>query len=336
VDPRLRVVEASAEAVALFQAQPEPGSTAPAGSGGEPSGWGPLIGFCRTAAIEQHARAALQGRAGEWELEAPHFGLRLRVRAIPLPAGWGAFLLFEDLTELRRLEAVRADFVTNLAHELRTPVASLSLAVETLQGDLPADQRRRFVGRVAEETRYIEGLLRTVSELAFLEGQVRLSLEAFGLHEVVEETWLRVVARWGEGRLENRVERDLLVVADRIRVAEVLQNLLENAHRFSPPEAAVEVSAVRRQGEVEVTVRDHGPGIPPRELPRVFERFYKVDRARTRAGEGGSGLGLAIARHLVLAHGGQIRAEAPAGGGTALVFDLPEPGLERQGDLTQP
>jgi two-component system phosphate regulon sensor histidine kinase PhoR len=310
VDALLRVVEASAEAVELFDAEPPPRS---------------LIDFCRTAAIEERVRAALAGEPCDLEIEAPHYRRWLRLRALPLgPAG--AFVLLEDSTELRRLEAVRADFVTNLAHELRTPVASLSLAVETLQADLPSDERRRFVQRVAEETRYIEGLLRTVTELAVLEGRVRLSEEAFGLAEVVEESWLRVTARQGEAPLLSLVAPEMVVVADRIRVAEVLQNLLENAHRFSPEGQPVEVSATRREAVVEVMVRDHGPGIPPTDLPRIFERFYKVDRARTRRGEAGgegTGLGLAIARHLVVAHGGRIWAEAAAGGGTAFLFELP-------------
>jgi two-component system, OmpR family, phosphate regulon sensor histidine kinase PhoR len=216
---------------------------------------------------------------------------------------------------------MRADFVANLAHEMRTPVASLSLAAETLTTDLPPREQRRFIERIAEETSYIAGLLRSVSELALLESEVELSLSTFLLRDVVAETWRRVTDRQGPGDLSNDVPEQMLVTADRVRVAEVLQNLLENAHRFSKG-SVVEVGARVGKVEVQVWVADSGPGIPPAELSRIFERFYKVDRARTRRGDG-SGLGLAIAKHLVSAHDGQIVAAAADLGGTKITFTLP-------------
>ena len=235
----------------------------------------------------------------------------------------GALLQLQDVTEVRRLEAVRADFVANLAHELRTPVASLSLAAETLSaGPTAPEEQQRFVARIAEETTYIEGLLRTVSELAFLEGSVRLQVSEFWLDEVVRESWRRVVDLQGACELDDTVPRDLLLRADRVRVAEIMQNLFENAHRYNPPGSTVHVGASADDGEVHVWVSDEGPGVPPTDLPRIFERFYKVDRARTRQGDG-SGLGLAICKHLVSAHGGRIWAEAVPSGGTRVSFTIP-------------
>ena len=280
-----------------------------------------LVTVTRSAAAETIARRAVAGENGPWDFDASHFRRVMRMRGASVSADW-TVLYLEDITEIRRLEAMRADFVANLAHELRTPVASLSLAAETLTTGLPPHEQHRFIERIAEETHYIEGLLKSVSELALLESEVGLAVSEFGLREVVEETWRRVSDRQGPGLLENHVQDEMLVWADRVRLSEVLQNLLENAHRFSPPGHAGRRRCEETPGSVEVSVEDRGPGISPAELPRVFERFYKVDRARTRRGDG-SGLGLAISKHLVSAHGGTIRAEPGESAGTRIVFTLP-------------
>lgn len=305
VEEGLRVVEASPAAIEFFVRPVLPSS---------------LVSVTRSAVAENYARRALAGEQGPWDFDAAHFKSLLRMRAVSLDTE-GVVLFFDDITELRRLEAMRADFVANLAHEMRTPVASLSLAAETLTTDLPAREQRRFIERIAEETQYIAGLLRSVSELALLESEVELSVSTFVLRDVVAETWRRVTDRQGPGDLSNEVPEQLLLSADRVRVAEVLQNLLENAHRFSQGSEVV-VGATAGASEVDVWVVDSGPGIPPAELSRIFERFYKVDRARTRRGDG-SGLGLAIAKHLVSAHGGQIVAAAAESGGTKITFTLP-------------
>ena len=306
VDRDLRVQEASAPALALFGNLRLPET---------------VIAFTRSAALEERAREALDGGAGPWEIEASAAQRTLKVHAVPLGAN-GTFLHFDDISEVRRLEAVRADFVANLAHELRTPVASLSLAAQTLAGGVAPEDLPRFVNRITEETTYIEGLLRTVSELAFLEGSVRLQLSDFWLHEVAGESWRRVVDLHGPRDLDDSIPSNLRVRADRVRVAEIMQNLFENAHRYSPPGSKVVLGASADGDEATVWVVDEGPGIPPQDLSRVFERFYKVDRARTRRGDG-SGLGLAICKHLVTAHGGRIQAEAGLSGGTRIAFTLP-------------
>ena len=307
----LRVVEASPAAQSFFASPALPSS---------------LVTVTRSASAEEFARLAVGGEQGPWDFDAPHFKRLLRMRAVNLGVD-GTLLFLDDITELRRLESMRADFVANLAHEMRTPVASLSLAAETLSTDLPPREQRRFIERIAEETQYIAGLLRSVSELALLESEVELTLSSFVLHDVVAETWRRVTDRQGPGVLSNHVPRQMLLTADRVRVAEVLQNLVENAHRFSHG-SVVEVGARTGGSEVEVWVADNGPGIPPVELSRIFERFYKVDRARTRRGDG-SGLGLAIAKHLVSAHNGRIWAAAAESGGTKITFTLPLTGPPR-------
>jgi two-component system phosphate regulon sensor histidine kinase PhoR len=306
IDRSMRVVEASPAALASFDNPAVPTS---------------LIAFTRTPDIESRAGEVLEGSTGPWEVEAANFRRVFRLRGLDLGDD-GALLHFEDLTDVRRLEAVRADFVANLAHELRTPVASLSLAAETLSGGLPPDAAARFVARIAEETRYIEGLLRTVTELALLEGEVKLQMTEFNLCEVVIDSWRRVVDHQGPVELVNEVSPGLWLNADRVRVAEVLQNLFENAHRFSPPGKPVTVGADVSPEATTIWVQDQGPGIPPTELPRVFERFYKVDRARTRRGDG-SGLGLALSKHLVSAHGGRIWAQTAKRGGTRVLFTIP-------------
>jgi len=304
VDPALRVIAMSDPAREFF---------------GEASLPASLVALTHSVAMESLARRC-DTRPEAAEIDLAHQRRLVRVRASRVAAE-GCLLWIEDITELRRLEAMRADFVANLAHELRTPVASLSLAAETLASDLPPLEHRRFVDRISEETRYIEGLLRSVSELALLENDVPLNVSEFVLAEAIEETWRRVTDRQGDAALDSAVGAQVLVTADRVRVLEILQNLLENAHRFSPSGGAVRVGAQPTPGGTLVWVEDDGPGIPPADLPRVFERFYKVDRARTRRGDG-SGLGLAIAKHLVSAHGGRIWAEAAASGGTRISFTL--------------
>jgi two-component system phosphate regulon sensor histidine kinase PhoR len=306
VGPALQILDASLPALEMF---------------GSDAGSQTVLALTRSARIEALAAEILAGARGPWEVGGTLSHPTLSVRGVPLEDG-SALLQLDDVSELRRLESVRADFVANLAHELRTPVASLSLAAETLSGGLLPEDQERFITRIADETRYIEGLLRTVSELAFLEDSVKLQVSPFRLWQTVQDSSRRVASRDPTARVENRVPQALELNADPIRIAEVLQNLLENALRYTPDGASVVVGADESPTEVTAWVADEGPGIPPADLPRVFERFYKVDRARTRQGDG-SGLGLAICKHLVTAHGGRIWAEPGASSGTTIRFTIP-------------
>jgi len=308
VDADLRMLEASPRAMAMMRTSSLPES---------------LIAFCRTPEIETHAREVLQGKPGPWEVVAAHFDRRLRVSGVPVDSH-SAVLFFEDLTELGRLEAVRAEFVANLAHELRTPVTSLRLAIETLTREMPEAERNVFLSRILEEADYISSVLDTLKQLADLErGTIPIEREEFALVPLVEETWGRIADKGVSVGLALAVPVGLTIFADRPKIGEVLQNLLDNAERYSPRDGTIEVGCERGPDQVTVWVKDEGPGISPLDLPRIFERFYKVERSHTRQGRG-SGLGLAIAKHLIEAHGGRTWAESSEAVGTRVGFTLPE------------
>lgn len=264
-------------------------------------------------------------RAGSREAEIRLSHRRRVVQARRAPAPGGDHLLYlTDLTELRRLETVRQEFVANLSHELKTPITSLRLAAESLTQNLPARARRRFAERTLTEADHVAAIVANLRQLAEIEqGQLALQVSRFEVGELVQEVAERT--RLGR-RVESSVPPGLAVTGDRSKLAQALANLIDNAARFSPPGTQVEVSAELQGAELRLLVRDHGPGISPEHWSRVFERFYKVDPARSRTA-GGSGLGLAITKHLAMAQGGRVWTEAaPEGGqvfGIAVPADLP-------------
>ena len=230
------------------------------------------------------------------------------------------FVFVTDVTELRRLETVRQEFIANLSHELRTPLASLRLAAESLLDNPPPDVMARFARRVIDEAENLQDILDNLGELTAIEaGSLRLSLSTFSLHELVEE----VVTRARVSRhVDVEVDPTLQLHADRSKVGQVLANLLDNAAKFSPDGTAIKVQAQRVADEAVISVRDHGRGISPEHWEKVFERFYKVDPARTRDLPG-SGLGLAITKHLVIAHGGHVSTRNAEEGGQVFTVVLP-------------
>ncbi|HXM58030.1 MAG TPA: ATP-binding protein, partial [Candidatus Dormibacteraeota bacterium] len=247
----------------------------------------------------------------------------------------GDTLLFlTDVTELRRLETVRQEFVANLSHELKTPLTSLRLAVESLLGEPapPAAARRRFAARALKETDHLANIVANLRELAQMEaGHSVLALTRFDVRELVTEAADRLSL---DRPLHLDMPRRLEVTADRTRLAQALDNLLDNAAKYSPPGSPIEVHAALDAVEFRLTVRDHGPGISPEHWPRVFERFYKVDPARSREGDvasrptratTGSGLGLSITKHLILAQGGRVWTEAAREGGQVFGLSIPMP-----------
>ncbi len=276
------------------------------------------------------ARAARDASPVTHLLELEHLGERRWVQAIAtrLPEE-RQLLVLQDVTDLRRAEAARRDFVANVSHELRTPVAALKALVETFERGALADpiEGPEFLRLMHTE---VDGLAQLVAELLELAraeaGRLDLQLAPCRADELVREAAERVrpSARQAELRVDVHVEpgSELWVRADSRRIGQVLSNLLGNATKFTPPDGRIELGA-RRSGErVEVWVADTGMGIEPTQLARVFERFYKTDPAR--AAGTGTGLGLAIAKHLVLAHGGQIWAESPGPGlGATFRFVLP-------------
>jgi two-component system phosphate regulon sensor histidine kinase PhoR len=255
----------------------------------------------------------------------------LQVVVTPLQdAEPGACLVvLQDLTRVRRLETVRRDFISNISHELRTPLASLKALADTLRDgaleDPPAAQR--FLDRMEVEVDALAQMVQELLELSRIEsGQVGFEMAQVPVADVVNPSVerLRPQAERADLQLFVDLAPDLPpILADAERVRQVVTNLVHNAIKFTPPGGEVTISATAGEGEVIISVRDTGVGIPADDLPRIFERFYKADRARSG---GGTGLGLAIAKHIVLAHGGRIWAESVEGRGSTFYVALPSAG----------
>jgi len=257
----------------------------------------------------------------------------LRARAMPLGAGarYGAVLALQDVSELQRLGRARRDFVANISHELRTPLASIRLLLDTLQGDPTPEPElmRHLIEQIAVEVDALSQLAQELLDLSQIEsGQALLRLVPVRVADLISEpvARLRPQAERKRQHIALDVPPDLTALADPEQVSRVIVNLLHNAIKFTAEGGAIGVMGARGQGaeagaeEVVIEVWDTGSGIAPEDLPRIFERFYRADRAR---GGGGTGLGLAIAKHIVEAHGGRIWAESEPGRGSVFRFTLP-------------
>jgi signal transduction histidine kinase len=248
-----------------------------------------------------------------------------RARAIPLADG-ATVLLLSDLSESYRLDRVRRDFVANVSHELKTPVAAVRALAETAGTALQSDDlgtARRFVERLGVESARLAGLVSDLLDLSRVEAGGELQLSIVDLDAVmVEAAALGQVV--GEVRgIEIVVhETDLQVEADASQLAMVLKNLVDNAVRYSEG-GKVELAAEDIGDLVRITVADQGIGIPSDEIPRIFERFYRVDKGRSRV-TGGTGLGLAIVRHVVENHGGRVSVESELGVGSTFAITMPK------------
>ena len=256
----------------------------------------------------------------------------LQVTAVPLRLAGGevgVVMVLHDVTELRRLEQVRTEFVANVSHELRTPLTAIHGYLETLLGGALEEREnaRRFLDIVFRHTERLGRLLDDLTDLSNIElGRVALRLEPVRLDEVVDSVLAIIAPRAEAGRvaLAAEIPAELpRVHADRDRLAQILINLVDNAVKYTPEGGRVTVSArPGADGRLEVAVADSGVGIPPADLPRITERFYRVDKARSRE-LGGTGLGLAIVKHLVLAHDGTLGIESTPGRGTTVRVTLP-------------
>jgi two-component system phosphate regulon sensor histidine kinase PhoR len=239
--------------------------------------------------------------------------------------GGGAVLVLHDITDLRRADQVRRDFVANVSHELRTPLTAIRGYVEALADEPPADEARQFLGIISRHTLRMERLVRDLLRLARLDaGQETLERAechpAALVQAVAHDMQDQIDAR--RQRLDAAIDPALTVSGDPAKLHDVLRNLLENASNYSPEAGVIDIGATRHDGWIDVVIADRGPGIPEPDLPRIFERFYRVDRSRSRD-PGGTGLGLSIVRHLVELHGGRVTAANRPGGGAVFTVRLP-------------
>jgi two-component system phosphate regulon sensor histidine kinase PhoR len=272
------------------------------------------------------------GEPARHELElGPPVSRVVAARGAPLGLGGeaaGVLLVLHDVTELRRLERVRSEFVANVSHELRTPLTCIKGYVETLLDgalDDPA-HARRFLEVAGTHAERLDRLIDDLLELSNIEsGRVTLVPMRLDLGDVVTGVAAMFERRVAQNHqtLDHAVPPRIAVRADRDRLVQILVNLVDNAVKFTPEGGRVRIEAGPGSGgRIEVRVRDTGVGIPSTDLPRITERFYRVDRTRSRD-LGGTGLGLAIVKHLVQAHGGELRIESALGHGTTVSFTLP-------------
>ena len=250
------------------------------------------------------------------------------LNARPLRGG-GAVLVLHELTEIRRLETVRRDFVANVSHELKTPLTSIAGYAETLLTDSPdADTTRRFLGTILGNAQRMQRLVDDLLDLSRIEsGRWRPQAEPVNLAGAAQDAWSGLAARAAARGVSLGVdaEPDAAVVhADAQALSQILTNLLDNALRYAPDGSRIVCRSAADAGGIAVSVHDDGPGIPAEHLPRIFERFYRADPSRARA-EGGTGLGLAIVKHLMEAHGGRVRVTSERGAGTTVTCWFPGP-----------
>lgn len=359
-DDELRVLAANRAAHLYLEVAPDslvgrrlpgrPPGRSETGADAEPAG----LGDVRLDAVVRTAWR--NGSAADDVMLGGPDGRALSVRARRSPGG-GVWLVIDDLSDLRRLQRIRTEFVDNLSHELRTPLTTVRLLTETLSRDLEEiEVPARIVDLVEKidvETGHLVQMAGELLDLARIEqgGGQPLYLDDVDIEPIVTGTLdrLRLFAQRQGVRLRAEVDDGLPpVLGDAERIGQLLINLLHNAIKFSPAGGDVTVRArpdvsTGRPGFVTLEVEDHGVGIPAEDLPRIFERFYKVDKARVR-GAGGTGLGLAIVRHIAEDHGGRVSVESAEGVGSTFRVAIPaappvprsSPDRRENAETTQP
>jgi len=293
-----------------------------------------FMGARPTEALAHQAVVELLAAAAAGEVQTQTLDLygpprrTLNIVASPVDDGWrglGAVAVIEDVSDRRHLEAVRRDFVANISHELKTPVGALALLAETLAGEDDPEVVNRLARRLQLESQRVARIVDDLLDLSRIESEEAPMREPVAVHLVVAEAAERVrssAERRAVTITFGEASQHLVVMGDRRQLVSALFNLLENSVKYSDEGSTVDVRS-RIDGElVELSVTDHGIGIPERDLERVFERFYRVDRARGRD-TGGTGLGLAIVRHVATNHGGDVRVESHEGTGSTFTLRLP-------------
>jgi len=277
-------------------------------------------------------RVHAEGQVFDYEFKLPELTerwLRVNAAVISNSAGEreGMIMVFHDLTRLKQLERTREEFVANVSHELRTPLSLIKGYIETLLDGARNNPEvaERFLRIIERNTNRLDLLIQDLLTISALEsGRMKLNLQPVDLHALAEKALNDL-----HGRAENKNvtlvnELPFLpTLADANRLDQVFANLVDNAIKYGRPNGRVTVSGRKLEDDrLELFVQDDGPGIPPEALDRVFERFYRVDKARSRD-QGGTGLGLSIVKHIVQAHGGEVRVESELGKGATFFFTLP-------------
>lgn len=253
----------------------------------------------------------------------------LRVAPVEFDGARNAVGIFYDLTPIERLETVRQEFLSNVSHELRTPLTSILAFVETLEDGALEDEQnnRRFVGVIRKNAERMHRLIDDILELSSIEaGKIHIQPKPVVISNLVEEVFTNLQAKAAEKgiQLKNETPKDAKVFADAVRLEQILTNLVDNAVKFNCKGGSVTVAFERKADMDSIRVADSGEGISTEHLQRIFERFYRTDRARSRE-IGGTGLGLAIVKHLARLHGGEVAVASTFGKGSTFTVELPRP-----------
>jgi two-component system phosphate regulon sensor histidine kinase PhoR len=252
-------------------------------------------------------------------------GRAFEATTAPMPGG-GAVAVLHDISEIERVEKTRRDFIANVSHELKTPLTSIQGYTETLLDATGADAgTREFLDIIRRNAALMSRLTEDLLTLARVEsGEDKLEKDVISARELLDDALrnLQELTRSSGMELTVEASSNRPVVADRDAIEQVFANLIHNATRYARSGQRIVIGSRDLENEVEFFVRDFGPGIASEHLPRLFERFYRVDKARSRE-SGGTGLGLAIVKHIIINHGGSVRAESELGHGSTFAFTLP-------------
>lgn len=295
-----------------------------------------LTEVIRDLHLHEAFRNALEkGETSDIELEILLEKLKYDVHIAPIEIDGKncAVGIFYDITQIELLEKVRQEFLSNVSHELRTPLTSILAFVETLEDGAINDEEnnQRFLGVIRKNAQRMHRLIDDILELSIIEsGRVSLNSKNVNLSNLIEEIFTNLSSKAEERgiKLVNEVTKETFVFADSMRLEQMLTNLIDNAVKFNHEKGSVYVSFSRQNGKDLIAVTDAGEGISADHLPRIFERFYRTDRARSRE-IGGTGLGLAIVKHLARLHGGEVAVNSMLGKGSTFSIELPQVIAER-------
>ncbi len=317
VDKERRIVAINQSARDLF-----PGTADPVGQ--------TLMTVTRDHELDALVGSVLRGESSlETQIELDDRSFRVRCTVIDSTSPLGAALALQDISELLRLTRARRDMVANFSHDLRTPISSIRLLVDTLLHNFAHDTKRdkRLLKKIAGETDSLQHMTQELIDLSMIEsGRAIIRMVPVSLLGVLNDAFSLMGTQIEQKKLElmNDITEDLQILVDPEQIRRVLTNIIHNAVKFTPAGGQIRFSLEHGDQMVTIRIKDTGPGIPPQERTRIFERFYQVDSSRTGQSNGsGSGLGLSIAKHIVEAQGGKIWAEAGIPGGACIAFTIP-------------